>query len=250
MTEFISIAASFPTVIFTVGLGISALYWIAALLGAVDLEVFDAADGVLDGAIDGALEGALDGAMDAGAEALGDAAAEGAAEGLEGAVEGTGGLLFGLASLLRIGKVPVTVTLSLFTLWGWVVGFLMTWLFRHPLDGVAAPLTYSLIAMGGAVLGAFGLTNATSRPFEPLFQTHEVRGNRALIGEVAEIETGRVDARFGQARIVLGGDELHVQVRCDHPDNKLGRGDRALVVHFDQQREAFVVEPLATHGDS
>ncbi|MEZ4238768.1 MAG: hypothetical protein R3F59_21975 [Myxococcota bacterium] len=100
------------------------------------------------------------------------------------------------------------------------------------------------------LLGALGARVAT-RPLEPLFRVAHARSREALLGEAAEITTGRVDARFGQARLTVDGDELLVQVRCDQPDTGLRRGAEALVVAFDPRREAFVVEALPTthpHG--
>ncbi len=237
MTEFLTILASFPTVIFTVALGIVVLYWLLAMLGAVDLEVLDAADGALDGAVDGAIDGAIDGAVDGAT----DGAAEGAAE--------SGGAMLMLANVVRLGRIPATVTISLLAFWGWIAAFLLTWLFRHPLDGLLTPTLYGVVALGGAMGVAVGLTNVASRPIEPFFRSHEGRRRASLIGEVAEIDTGRVDHRFGQARVQLGGDDLVVHVRCDRPGNGLKKGDRALIVHFDTQRDAFVVEPL-TAGET
>ena len=49
MNQFHQIVTSFPTVIFTLLLAISALYWMIAVLGLVDLDILDVdADGDID----------------------------------------------------------------------------------------------------------------------------------------------------------------------------------------------------------
>ena len=57
------------------------------------------------------------------------------------------------------------------------------------------------------------------------------------------LRTGRVDARFGQAECADGGAGLLIEVRCD-VQNELQRGSQALIVSFDDEREAYVIEPV------
>ena len=68
MSEFLSQAFAFPTVIFSVLLGFVMLYWLFVIIGALDLDVLDAAAGLegAEGAIDGVAEGATEAAAEAG----------------------------------------------------------------------------------------------------------------------------------------------------------------------------------------
>ena len=123
-----------------------------------------------------------------------------------------------VASVLGLGKVPLTVWLSLFSLWAWVVAFLGGWLLRSPL-GVFVPVwpgNLAVLVLAGAVGVVFA--RVTSRPLEPLYRRHGGRDRASLVGEVAEITTSRVDGRFGQARVEVGSDDLVVQVRCDRAE--------------------------------
>jgi hypothetical protein len=81
------------------------------------------------------------------------------------------------------------------------------------------------------------------RPLAPLFRTHPAARRSALVGTVVMIDTSRVDQEFGTARAEDGGAGLIVQVRCE-PGNRLRRGDRALVVSYDDAREVYEVTPL------
>lgn len=248
MLDFVTIAVSFPALPFTVAVAVSTVFWVVSLVAGLDLGT-DGADGVVDGALDGAVDGALDGAVDGAADAVGDGLIDGATDGVaDGVADGiepdsSFEVAAFLASVFRFGKVPITVWLSLFTLWGWVVAFVGGWLLRSPLLVFLPNWPGNLVVLAVATVAGVVLAGVTSRPLEPVYRSHGGRNRSSLVGEVAEITTSRVDGRFGQARIELGSDDLVVQVRCDRP-NPLTRGTRALVVQFDAGRDAFVVEPL------
>lgn len=261
MAVFIDIVLSFPTILFTAALAIATLYWLMVVLGALDIEMLDAGDGLLDGALEG-LDGAfdaVDGALDA-AEGMVEGVAEGASEALEASIDaaaesaadgaGEAAVSVGLrplllvANLFRLGKVPVTVSLTAFAAWGWLVGFVLTWLYQGLPTGVVPHAVFSVGAMVVVIAAATALTNVSVRPLEPVFKVNHARERKSIIGEVCEVTTGRVDASFGQAMAQISSDDLLFQIRCDKP-NAMRRGDTALIVHFDGEREAYVVEPLA-----
>lgn len=260
MDVFLDIVLSFPTVGFSFLLALVTLYWLMVVLGALDIEALDFGDGLLDGALDGmdgaldgmdgALDGVADGALDGVADGALDGAVDGAAEaGADGAADAaaaaSGGfsLLVFFANVFRLGRVPVTVSLTSFAIWGWVMGFLLTWLYQQS-PGIVPHTVFSVVSMVAVVGLAAGLTNVSVRPFEPIFKTAGARERSSLIGEVCEITTGRVDDAFGQATAHVGTDDLIFQVRCDDA-NRLRRGDTALIVSYDAAREAYVIEPMA-----
>ncbi|HEY8429258.1 MAG TPA: glycine zipper family protein, partial [Sandaracinaceae bacterium] len=211
MHEFLATAFSPPTVVFTVLLGLALLYWLFVMLGALDLDLFEPG-------------GALD-------------AAEGASEGAaEAAAEGGIGGLAGLLSALRLRHAPVTVVLSLLSLFGWL-GSYFGMRYLAPLVPFGSVLAGLLVALG-ALAVALPLTSLVTRPLAPLFRTQRARGNADLVGKVVVIRTGRVDDKFGQATLEDGQAGLLLHVRCAAPD-ALQRGDRALILAWDEQRGAF-----------
>ena len=81
------------------------------------------------------------------------------------------------------------------------------------------------------------------RPLGDAFVTPEAKKRVDFIGHECTVRTGRVDARFGQAECADGGAGLLIEVRCDSR-NALKRGDQALIVSFDDAREAYIIEPM------
>jgi hypothetical protein len=106
---------------------------------------------------------------------------------------------------------------------------------EHPLVGAG-------ILGGSSVLGL--LTAAlVLRPFNKALSQARPTRRRDVLGQVCTITSGRVDAGFGTATVEDGGAGLNVLVICRKP-NQLKKGDRALLVEFDPQKEVYEVEPV------
>lgn len=212
----LSASLQFPTVVFTIGLGIALLYWVFVLLGMLDLDLFGGGD----------LAGAGKG--------LGDviASGKGGAEALKGGHDADG----------LLGGVPVTISLSIVLLAGWC-GSLLTMQYGGPSLASALGKWVPALVLPLSLVVAILIASVLVRPLRRVFRVTEAKSRRAYVGHACTISTGRVDAAFGQADLIDGGSSLVIQVRCDLPGSALGRGDRARIVGFDDAREAFVVEP-------
>lgn len=227
---------AFPTAIFSVLLALSLLYWLFVIVGALDIDMLDfgeAAEGMMEGAAEGAAEAAAEGALEGIAEGAAEAGAEGAAE---AGAEASAGLI----SALRLRSAPATVVLSLIFLFGWMISFagaraLADW-----------GLTGALVGAGLMVVAFFvalPITSIVIRPLAPVFEPAHARTRDDLVGQSCFISTQKVTERFGQANCHLGGDDLLIQVRCDRY-NDLKKGAEALIIDYDREREAYLVEPL------
>ncbi len=244
MGEFLNIAFSLPTVVFTVGVGVSLVYWLFVILGMLDVDLFDVdidldMDIDLDGVLDGAADSAVDASLGA-ADALG-----GEAEGIEGAAESKGGFLMKMLGVLSVGRVPVTILASFFSFYAWILTFIGThWLTNIWGLPMNAPLAVGLVA--GAAVVATGLMGVTARPLRGAFDIVTQLGDAALIGKVCTVSTGRVTTRFGQATLDDGGGGLNLTIRADTDENSLSCGDQALIVGYDPETSAFLVESYQT----
>ncbi len=281
MGEFLSLVIGFPTLLFTVPLGLSLVYWAFVIVGALDIDLFDSisgggealegVDGLAEGAAEGAAEGLAEGLAEGAAEGLAEGAAEGLAEGAaeglaEGAAEGVAegaaegviesaadgaveaaseGALAFIANILRIGKVPITISLSLLFLIGWLM------------SGIGAVVLGSLLPLGGALgwllqaglgLGSLicstALTSFLLRPLEGAFKMKTAMGASELCGKVATLTTNTIDATFGQANIYHDEADLNIHVRYAEP-NELKKGAKLLLISYSPKSNAYEIEPYA-----
>lgn len=216
MNELLEASLHFPTVVFTIGLGIVLVYWVFVLVGALDIDLLgggDAGDAITGGA-------------------------KGAAEGLKGLKVDTDADAGGFWNALGLGVVPVTITVSLIMLVGWCGSLLV----MH--YGVAALGTSWLpvVVLPAMLIVALLVTSLLVRPLAPVFAIKVGKTNRDYVGFSCTISTGSVDDGFGQATVEDGGTVLVIPVRCDRPGS-LARGDKAMIIDFDDERQAYVVEP-------
>lgn len=236
MSEFLNAILAFPTVLFTIPLGVVIAYWLFVLLGALDINLLG------DANVDGHGHADLDVAGHGHAEVHLDGHGHVHADGHAGDhhagdhdvdAEHAGGFT-GLLHALGLGGVPVTLMLSILILAGW--SFCLGALEILGAGGwqvVVAPL---------AALGlAIPLTGLLIRPLRRYFVSLAAPQHRDLIGKICTITTLGVTERYGQAEVADGGAGLIVQVRSSDP-GRLSRGDRALI--FDYKDEVFYVEPM------
>ena len=227
MAEFLNQAFTFPTIIFSILLGFVVLYWLFVIIGALDLDVLDAAAG-LDGA-EGALDGVAEGATEAAAEAAG--------------VESVGGGLPAVLSALGLTGVPVTISFSLFVFLAWF----LTFAGMNLLSDNGPDFSTPLVAGGAVALAALGLSIAGTalaiRPMRRFFITHHAIKKHSLVGKVCTVITLKVDRTFGEAELEDGGSSLLLQARCSK-ENALTRGSKALIFDYDTKEDIFHVVPF------
>src|SRR5690606_32120785 len=121
-----------------------------------------------------------------------------------------GGVLATLVSALRLKDAPVTVVLSFFSLFGWTLSGLAM-LTLAPMFALPAWMIGVPVLVGSIVVSLL-LTSLVVRPLAPLFATRHAKRHAHLVGRVAVVSTGRVDATFGQATLEDGGAGLIIQV--------------------------------------
>lgn len=221
MGEFLSEILAFPTVVFTGSLALAALYWAVAAVGGVGIDLLDSVSG-------DAVEGALDG-LDADA-----GGADGDAHG---------------SALLGLSQVPLTISLSLLSLFGWLVSFFGMRFVKgvSPTVGVGGPMLVGVVGIGVGIVAAaagLGLTLIAIRPLRRVFDLVPARGRASFVGSSCTITSGRVDAGFGHADVPDGGSWMRVEVRCAEP-NGLKSGDAALLDRWDAANDVYWVTPAA-----
>jgi hypothetical protein len=228
--HLLGLALAFPAVVFTVLLGVVLVYWLLVIAGAAQLDALG--EGAADGAIDGALEGHGDG--------LADAPGHAGPAGAEHQVEGT---LSGLLAALRLRAAPATVVLSSIIVFSWVLSMagMLAVEALVPRE-LAVPVRASLLVL--APLLALLPTSLAMRPLAPLFTVARAAAHADFVGKVCTVRTGTVTERFGEAQVEDGGAGVVVRVRVATGES-LSRGEQAVIVGYDEQRQEFTVAPLS-----
>ncbi len=160
MDLFLDYIFSFPIVAFTVPLMIMIVFWIIALLGAIDIEILDGS---------------------------GDTESS----------EGTGSSFL---ESLGLDGVPLTVAITLIELYGFVFAYLAKKYISPLFDGVITATATGLIIVVLAFVVAIPLAAISSKHMRQFFTTHEAIQKSELIGTVCTVTTQTVTESFGQAR--------------------------------------------------
>ncbi len=95
-----------------------------------------------------------------------------------------------------------------------------------------------LVVLVGAALLSLPITSLAARPLAPIFTHKTAPSRKDLVGKTCTVRTGVVNRRFGEALLEDGGAGLVIRVRSD--GRELRRGEQALVVDWEEEREAFV----------
>lgn len=200
--RIVELSFGFPTIVFTTLLLFSLGYWILSmLLGAGG----DGLDFDLDGDIDLDLDLDVDNNVS----------------------QGLGGLM----RTFHLHHIPLSLTFTLLSLFGWFFSLLATSL-------VTETSSTSIIVGVGVLIGSLllsgFLTGRLGQLLAPAFRSASATTRSDLIGKICVIRTGSVTGTFGQAEVLDSDGGTHlIQVRS-HEQNDLGQGSKALLVSVDE----------------
>ena len=201
MNDFLQTALTFPTLVFSILLGVSAVYW---LLAASGLDDGDAVDGLLSGDSD----------------------------------SGEAGVAAAMLAKLGLSGVPVMVVFTTFSFMGWLGTYFVQLLGlgqvpeqMRTLAGFGALLAMFVVAVAATsiVLRPVSRAMAKLRPAEV-----------SLIGQAGVVITPTLASNYGQAAVDDGGAGLILQVRYDDP-HPLQRGDRIVLIEYLEGQNAYRV---------
>ncbi|MER6944527.1 hypothetical protein ABT294_10945 [Nonomuraea sp. NPDC000554] len=138
------------------------------------------------------------------------------------------------AHWLGLGGVPAGIALSLMIAMAWLLSLVGSRLVSGP-PLLAVPLI--------ALVGAWLATRAALRPLRRLFAGERGTTRGDLVGRPCVIRTGEATNDFGQAEVTApDGSSAVVQVRTTGQD-RLTRGETALIFEYDGHGEFFWVMP-------
>lgn len=206
MQELLEISLAFPTAVFTALLALSVLFWALMAVGGAGIDLFD---------ID--LDFDVSGAEEAGSS------------------------IFQVLSFFGVGTVPMSIFATVVVFWGWILSVLSVY-------AVGQMTTIGLLSALGILVGvtvlSIPLSGVVVYPLKALFEgSSGCESGNEIIGGVCKITSSRVDEIFGRARFQTEGSELVITVRCDK-EVSLSRGDKALIIDFDEESNIYRVESV------
>jgi hypothetical protein len=212
MDPFYQNIATFPTVFFTFFLLVTVLYWLVAVLGFVEIDIldFDIPD----------VDGALDINPDTGLS--------------------TPDVLAGLMLRFGLQGVPVTVMISLISLFGWLLSYYVVhFLFGLVPDGILRFIV-GLPVLIGSLYVAVMITAVLIKPLRPLFKKAQLQSVKHILGQSAIVRTSRVDKDFGEATLEDGGAGLILKVRA-RGEETFNKGDRVVLLEHISDKNVYRV---------
>jgi Protein of unknown function (DUF1449) len=257
MHEVLVLALSFPSVVFTVLLGVVLIYWTFVMVGVI--HIGEGSEGALEGHIDGATKGLMEGAVDhlggghadvgdvgGGHDVGGGDGGDGGGDGGDGGDADDGGesqgALAAIMSALHLRSAPATVIFSLIITFAWLISVVTMQVVTRTAPVLAGPLLSLVVLLGSFVL-ALPLTSIAARPLAKVFAPKHAPVKSDFIGRTCTVRTGSVSNKFGEATLHDGGAGLVLRIRVED-GKQLGRGEQALIVDYDAERETYLVEPM------
>ena len=214
MDPFYQNISSFPTLIYTVLLVVCVVYWAGAVLGFIDLDIID-----LD----------LEGFDTSGGDLGGDS------------THATPDVLAGLMLRFGLNGVPVTVSISIVVLIGWLLCYYAVHFLFPLVPGRFLEFMVGIPVFLGSLYISARIAGVLIRPLRPLFQKATQETLKHVLGQTAVVRTSRVDNDFGEATLEDGGAGLILKVRTTG-DDRFTKGDRVVLYeNLDEQNVYRVI---------
>lgn len=201
MDPFYQNIGSFPTLIYTILLVVCVFYWAGAVLGFVDLDVID-----------------LD------LDSLGLEAADANPD----SPHSTPDVLAGLMLRFGLVGVPVTVSISILVLIGWLLCYYIVHFIFGFIPGSFLKFAAGIPVFFGTLYLSARITSVLIKPLRPLFEKATQETIKQVLGQTAIVRTSRVDNDFGEATLDDGGAGLILKIRTTGTD-RFKTGDRVVI---------------------
>jgi len=203
----------FPTIL----LLITVLYWVAVILGALDV-------GFLDFDLDPDFETDVNVEIDVGTEV--DA-------------EAGGGFAESFLSFFNLGKIPVMVVFSFFSISFWLVVINV----NHYL-GVDA-LWFAILLYLPVIFGSMFIAKFCTMPLLPVFRALNKEGQtkKDLVGTLGITVLPLSAGKLGQVKLIKNEETFTIKVRT-HYTGQIKKGQQVIVIEYKEEDRYYLVEPF------
>lgn len=196
------ILSAYPTGIYTVLIGVLVIFWLFAILGALDIDIIS-----FDVDIDGDIE-------------------------IPGFV--------GLLHTLGFTGVPFTIVLSVLVFLAWVFTYIgAAYVLPMVPTVILKALAGTGILVGSFVL-AVPITTKIVAPLRKLALENIAKSNKDYLGGNCKVTSLTVDEIFGQGKIQTKGASLIVRIRANKEDG-IKKGDIVRPISYDEEDNSYQV---------
>jgi len=207
MDAFLANISSFPVSVYTVALGIVIGYWLIAVVGLADLDIFSA---------DVDLE------LDTDVSHMGNVA--------------------GVLTTLGLSGVPVTIVITFLVFFSWCICyFLSKFVPNFPELFSWVEIILDLVTILVSFVLSIFVTAISIRPLKPLFKKINVEPiSRSVIGRTCRVRSSRVDATFGEVECIHQGASLLLSVKS-FGEELFKTGDKVVLVEHQPEGNYYLV---------
>jgi hypothetical protein len=131
---------------------------------------------------------------------------------------------------------------SLVITFSWLVSVVSMQLVTRLMPALAGAVVSGAVLIF-ALLLALPLTSIAARPLVKVFAPKHAPAKSDFVGRTCVIRTGSVTEKLGEATLHDGGAGVVLRVRVE-TGKQLARGEQALIVDYDAERETYLVEPM------
>ncbi|MER1938139.1 ubiquinone biosynthesis protein UbiH [Proteus terrae] len=203
MNLFFQNSLAFPSIIFSALLIIISFYWLCAAFGLLDIDLFN-----------------IDSELDINVDATG---------------------LAGWLTKLGLAGIPVTIILTLFTLFGWFISYFTNYWIINAIETSFIRYLTGFIAFVITSFIALNLTAVCLKPIrKKLMSRNKPKSVHQLIGKLAIVRSANVTENKGEAVLEDGGAGLILQIRAPEKEN-IKRGDSVVIISYDALTHSYQV---------
>lgn len=200
------VLSGYPTGIYTILIGVLVIFWLFAIIGALDMDVIS-----FDSDIDIDFDGDVD---------------------IPGFV--------GLLHTLGFTGVPFTIVLTVLIFFSWIFCYAVS---AYVLPWVPTFILKALVGTGvlvGSLMLAIPITTKIVSPLRKLAVENRAKSNKDFLGSKCKVTSLTVDDSFGQGKVQTLGTSLVVRIRADKP-NVIKKGDIVRPISYDEVENCYHV---------
>lgn len=196
------VLSSYPTSVYTVILGVLLVFWLFAVLGAIDID-FLSVDVDIDPDVD---------------------------------IPGFVGLMHTLGFI----GVPFTIVLSVLIFLAWVFTYIVAANVLPLIPTTLLKVLVGTGTLVGSFLLAVPITSRVVAPLRKLAVLNQAKSNKDYVGYACKVTSLQVDEGFGQGFIETGGAGLNVRIRAQVP-NEMSKGIVVRIIDYNEEDNSYSV---------